>query len=372
MPSSLQNWMELHLLTYAAAAPQVAGLVGYLRSLPSPKWHEQLKEPRNVKKMVQLLHRRFLTHNVPYSPALKKKLRPVIWNGQIGEHSCLRDYETRATWDTDKLCPEIDDDLATTDEQGEAIDCTAESSGAGGSGKRAAAAGGGSCPLLPGNDGGGDVITYTSGPAPSPTCAASTGCGGHLCTGFWCNPGASTMVPPDYHDPKDPNAGSGSVPTTSIPGPGETTTSSSLSTTSSGAPPTGSPDPADIVATVLIALQQQVFIEPGQPANFTREWDVFGTKGETPISPCESEALVRKSDNGATPSAPGFPPTLGPFELVGKSCTYRNAGDKSVGSLDCDGRPKTSCEHIFKQGQKQECGPTLGTMTPVVRCRLYG
>ncbi|KAK3689192.1 pectin lyase fold/virulence factor [Podospora appendiculata] len=81
---------------------------------------------------------------------------------------------------------------------------------------------------------GGSVISFTPGPAASPTCASGTGCGGHLCTGFWCVP-SPTGHPPAYQDPKDPSSGGFVAPTSTI---GQTTTS-----TASVKPTTTTPPP---------------------------------------------------------------------------------------------------------------------------------
>lgn len=194
-----------------------------------------------MKKMIRLLHRRFaLSRPRGYNEPTKRK--PIIWNGQVGDHNCLSDYDTRFEWDKDKACPDIKDDLdQQNDDNAQTVDeCQ---SGVGGNPVNILQlrANSGSCPYVPGGgSGGGQTISFTSGPNARPTCASGTGCGGRLCTGFWCNPSVTTQVPPDYHDPKDPNGG-GSVPITTIPGPGDTTptkpTSSTPSETSSEPPP---------------------------------------------------------------------------------------------------------------------------------------
>jgi hypothetical protein len=176
--------------------------------------------------MIRILHRRFAQKNPrPLSDPAERK--PVIWNGQVGDYNCLIDYNTRSEWDKDKSCPDIKDDL---DQQSDDDAETVEDCKPGGQTNPVnkniqRRAGGGSCPYVPGDGsggGGGQIISFTSGPSAKPTCASGTGCGGRLCTGFWCNPGVMTEVPPDYHDPKDPNGG-GSVPVTTITAPGDTT-----------------------------------------------------------------------------------------------------------------------------------------------------
>ncbi|KAJ5962460.1 hypothetical protein N7501_007401 [Penicillium viridicatum] len=87
------------------AAPQVAALANYFRSVPSP-WQSQLSKTSNVKKLIQLFARRFAVHSHNVDPAGR---RPIIWNGQVGEHSCLRDYRSKEDWA--KVCPSIQDSL---------------------------------------------------------------------------------------------------------------------------------------------------------------------------------------------------------------------------------------------------------------------
>lgn len=205
------------------AAPQVAGLAAYYRSVSSP-WKQQLTSPAHVKKLIRKFHRRFNV-NPPKEHGAndRKKQRPIIWNGQYKDRSCLKDYAVnvvRTDW-SKKNCPDIELDLNNQSDNGETVrPCTGPS-------PRARQADGGSCPLLPdapssGGDGGeAYTVSFTSGPAPSPTCASGSGCGGKVCTGFFCTPNP-TGVPPDRHDPKDPNGGS-RVPTqTILPAPGPT------------------------------------------------------------------------------------------------------------------------------------------------------
>ncbi|KAF6804706.1 hypothetical protein CSOJ01_09995 [Colletotrichum sojae] len=150
-------------------------------------------------------------------------MRPVIWNGQYKEKSCLRDYAengVRTEW-SKTYCPNINLDIKQQADDGEPVyPCGASGSGS----KRVRQESGGSCPLFPPFEpgGGGDsgeahTVTFTSGSTPSPTCSSAGGCGGHVCTGYYCTPNP-TGNPPDHHDPKDPNGGS-SVPTKTIEEP---------------------------------------------------------------------------------------------------------------------------------------------------------
>ncbi|KAM7211124.1 glucan-beta-glucosidase [Rhypophila decipiens] len=73
-------------------------------------------------------------------------------------------------------------------------------------------------------------ITAATGARPTPTCASGTGCGGKLCTGFWCTP-TPVGTPPGIRDPKDPNSSGFNAPTTSVGGGDSTTTTTSKDST---------------------------------------------------------------------------------------------------------------------------------------------
>ena len=70
----------------------------------------------------------------------------------------------------------------------------------------------------------GSTISFTPGPSASPTCAS--GCGGYLCSGYWCDP-TPTGAPPGFRDPKDPSSDGFSASKTTI---GGTTTPSATPT----------------------------------------------------------------------------------------------------------------------------------------------
>ncbi|KAL4922566.1 hypothetical protein BDW62DRAFT_196572 [Aspergillus aurantiobrunneus] len=95
------------------AAPQVAALASYYRAVTSP-WRSQLSNTSNVKKLIQLFARRFAVRYPANTPddqkAKPKDRRPIIWNGQVGEHSCLSEYWSTENWA--KVCPTINDNLA--------------------------------------------------------------------------------------------------------------------------------------------------------------------------------------------------------------------------------------------------------------------
>ncbi|ODH20229.1 hypothetical protein ACO22_05936 [Paracoccidioides brasiliensis] len=194
-------WIPLGDMDYMTSsgtsysAPFVSGLIGYFRSLPSP-WVNQLKDPGSVKKMIKLFHRRIVVSNEPINV---HKMKPIIWNGQFGEYSCLSDYRTVEQWDPRGYCPKIKLDLHEETNDGETVaPCRYDSVVLDNSLKRFD---GSYCPRLPKTGPSGHTVSFTSNGRvkPSPTCASGTGCGGRLCTGFFCST-MPTGVPPDRHE----------------------------------------------------------------------------------------------------------------------------------------------------------------------------
>lgn len=165
------------------AAPQVAALAAYFRALSSP-WQSQLSSPSNVKKLIQLFTRRFAVH---HHPVATEDMRPVIWNGQVGEHSCLSEYAAKGKEDWVNVCPTIKDDLADElPNPGESVgSCSPGQTGSSAKRRRQSAGdGGGSCPHVPGSSGPGKTIDWEEGPS-APECAADDHCGGELCKGYY-------------------------------------------------------------------------------------------------------------------------------------------------------------------------------------------
>ncbi|KAM0254537.1 hypothetical protein ACHAQJ_006697 [Trichoderma viride] len=247
------------------AAPQVAALAAYFRSLPSP-WQEKLREPSNVKKMIQIFHRRFLIEGV--SVALETR-RPVIWNGQVGEKSCITDFLTKEDWDKDKVCPDIDIDFdKVPDGLGEPVSpCKSD-----GSATKRQDGGGGYCPILPGDDGAlSKTIEWDQG-SDSPKCVAGDSCGGRLCTGYYCTSDPKGP-PPDFRDPKDPNKGGDKPSITKAPDPTTTTTEKPAESTKVEDPP---PDNY----CINMYVRSKTFSGGGGPLRFlgtggTTTWDIW-------------------------------------------------------------------------------------------------
>ncbi|KAL4930991.1 uncharacterized protein BDV17DRAFT_297485 [Aspergillus undulatus] len=211
------------------ASPQVAALASYFRAVPS-RWQSQLNRPANVKKLIQLFARRFAVHGENVELAER---RPIIWNGQVGEHSCLRDPGSSEDWA--QACPTIQDNLEDEPvNPGQPV----EPCGPGQNGNPArrrrqdGGGGGGSCPHIPGDNGPGKRIDWEEGPS-APECGSDDNCGGELCKGYYCDPDPEISHPPDYYDPKDPQNPHGQPPRPP-PEPTSTTT---------GTPPTNTPEP---------------------------------------------------------------------------------------------------------------------------------
>ncbi|KAK7957345.1 alkaline serine protease Alp1 [Apiospora aurea] len=206
------------------AAPQVAGVIAYLRSLPGP-FRKPLREPKNVKKMVQFLARRYdvLDFDGTPVPVRYRDKRPVLWNGhvqvwdyanqRVTTYNCLKDWDTRQGWDFNGACEGLDPDMKNMG-SGESVQaCNAP---AGPSRKKLRRDDSDdydyddefdsdSCPLDPDNpyDPGASSITFSSASVAQPTCTAAGGCGGTVCSGYYCAPSPSG-TPPDHQDPQDP------------------------------------------------------------------------------------------------------------------------------------------------------------------------
>lgn len=197
-------------LFFLIAAPQVAALANYFRSVPS-KWKSQLDQTANLKKLIQLFHRRFAVHGHPVNP---EDRRPIIWNGQVGEHSCLREWDSKEDWH--KVCPDINDQLdQESPNPGQPVEpCQGGQNG----NPTKRQDGGGSCPVVPGGNGPGRNVNWNEGPS-EPECKAEDHCGGEVCKGYYCDPNPKQPHPPDYYDPKDPENPHGPTKPEDIPKP---------------------------------------------------------------------------------------------------------------------------------------------------------
>ncbi|KAK7994851.1 hypothetical protein PG990_013624 [Apiospora arundinis] len=171
------------------AAPQVAGLVAYIRGHPGMN----AQKPSAVKAKIKELSR---TVKTPVDIAGKV---PVAWNGQNGKQTCGTKKQRRSFLS------------ALLRRQGDGDSCPLPGQPGNGS------PGGGSSP---GNLPLGPPVTFTRGPA-GPSCTASCG---QLCSGFWCGP-TPTGPPPDLDpaetaDPGVPSNCVSSTVTTSCRGAG--------------------------------------------------------------------------------------------------------------------------------------------------------
>ncbi|KAK6819399.1 hypothetical protein PG987_015882 [Apiospora arundinis] len=191
------------------AAPAASGVIAYLRSLPGP-FHEPLQKPRNAKKMISWLHHRYDIMNAitrELLPIYMNEQRPVVWNGEVQfmnqtigrvvTMSCLKDWDTRDQWDTRDACHGLDPDMDLMPDTGESVEAEEENPGS---------------DICSGDD---DTPPLSLPPRElgrarsiiaQPTCSAAGGCGGTLCSGFYCA-ASPTGTPPDHQDPQDPNNG---------------------------------------------------------------------------------------------------------------------------------------------------------------------
>ncbi|KAG5298761.1 beta-1,3-glucanase [Histoplasma capsulatum G186AR] len=396
------------------AAPLVSGLVGYFRSLPSP-WVDQLKKPASVKKMIKIFHRRItVMDGTVVEPTDVQKMKPIIWNGQWGDYSCLSDYKTVDTWDPLGICPRIKLDLSEETNEGETVaPCDDDFTLFDNSQKRLD---GTYCPRLPRADPGSHTVSFTSkgGVKPAPTCASGTGCGGHLCTGFFCSP-MPTGVPPDRHDPKDPNASSQVPTTTRTTGPqptcddkckldkgnrcscgengcddkspsccanascpycdcGENGCSpsspwccgnDSCEWSRTGGGGGNNPRPKPKTGFVMISVSD---VDNPAPPYIHHYWEVWLTTNPKTIDYCKDESLVKLKTDDVPPA---LPPSLGPFTAEGITCKY-TTDKKSVGKLECDSNvAKSSCA-LMDPIKKWECTLENPVKWLTVRCEWEG
>ncbi|KAK8091312.1 Bcser1 [Apiospora phragmitis] len=215
------------------SAPRVAGIAAYLRSLPGP-FHEPLKDPKNVKKMISFLAHRYdiMQHDRTIPKVNARKRRPVAWNGQVtlwdntaaatGSHNCLKDWTTRAVWDTIHACDGLDPNMDNIGNGESVRSCSRNQEGAAAGPssmlqREDDPSGGaddeGTCPLDP-MDPSVQALTFSSASVAQPTCTAAGGCGGTMCSGYYCA-ASPTGPPPDHQDPQDPNNGK-PVPSTTV------------------------------------------------------------------------------------------------------------------------------------------------------------
>ncbi|KAJ5963523.1 uncharacterized protein N7479_003399 [Penicillium vulpinum] len=309
------------------AAPQVAALANYFRTVPS-RWQSQLDKPSNVKKLIQLFARRFAV-NTPVDPAGR---RPIIWNGQVGEHSCLHDYGSEDDWA--KVCPTIQDNLEDEPlNPGEAVEpCTA---GASSNPARRQSGGGGSCPYIPGDRGPGKNVNWDQGPS-GPECTSDDHCGGELCKGYYCDPDPEIPHPPDYYDPKDPDNPHGQ-PAAPPPKPSSTTTSTAP--TQTAGPPEGTfPMDFCIGSSVTPTGQYPVYAYSAYGASMwpsipsSDPINIFKTDELTlppPVAPCNGIFIV-DGNIGSSPDICEAPNTNFSIDQCGTDLTFINEGPELI------------------------------------------
>lgn len=154
----------------------MSDIATYFKGLPS-RWADDLKNPRNVKALIQLFQRPLHFDEVnaqgAFSPTSTKRKVPTVWNGMVFDKNCLLD----STWaggngfPGDEVCPEIPPSLSQLplNPPPPASNCGAVVRKRDGEFQLDSCNGG---------------VTYSPGQA-SPTCAVLGTCGA-LCTGFYC------------------------------------------------------------------------------------------------------------------------------------------------------------------------------------------
>ncbi len=367
--------------------------------MPDP-WKTQLQKPRTVKALITHFHgrREISDPQIPPDPWGLQDKKPVIWNAQVFEKSCLLDRPFVGDEPCGEVLPPDLGSLSPTG--GEPVqgngDGSDHPSGHGGPG--------------------GQTITYRSG-EPSPTC--TTKCG-TLCTGYYCQPNP-TGKPPDFTDPVNVGncafkttttqcSGSGThtvcvpvevctIPTdlptptgkpsathtgsclasgavsTCAMGPGgqpaciTSTTCTNWATASSTTTTrtTASASPTPHSAYVVIALEEW-FLPTDVGGDWARSWRVFSAPLDGTINTCEAHSDFSQSTTSGTGRSPGWPPKLGPFTAQGFNCTYMGTEDKQ-GLLECVGVDNVQCAR-FHENPVQGCFLNDNpSETAVVICR---
>lgn len=262
-----------------------------------------------MKALISHFQRRLVIEDPSIIPSIDglNDRKPVIWNGQGFDKSCLLDRP----FANDAICGDVlPDDLNTLSPSGD------ESIAGNGDGSD----------YPDGQDDGplGTTITYQAG-TPSPTC--TTNCG-TLCTGYYCTPN-HTENPSDFTDPinlshlptdlptlTSPTSttascvASGAV-TTCAAGPGgqsacvTTATCTSYSSPTSAAPTTTAPAPSPTPenAFVLIALEE-LLITSQLGGDWYRSWNVFSAPLAGAIDTCGDENIFVKTTTSATGNSP--------------------------------------------------------------------
>ncbi|KAL0929845.1 Killer toxin subunits alpha/beta 6 [Colletotrichum truncatum] len=350
------------------AAPAVAGVAAYLRSLRSD-WQTQLQEPLNVKKMIRRLHRRIRVYERPLSATS----RPVVWNGEVGRmirepaYSCVSGGETVLIFDdrTAKRCPPYSKELKDLPEE------VGESTGSCGDGSnnpsKRAVDGANTCPISPpggsdGSGGGADGrgIDWSDGPD-SPKCPSGT-CGGELCRGYYCSPRPKGVPPPDFKDPKDPNK-MGANPIGNSPPPpkddddddGKDDDKDDDNDDGKDDDDKGDDEEPEYKNNIIIALSERYIA--GGLGTWTRSWVVFPADSDGAWYVCDKAYY---SEPAYTTLDIREPPTkIGPFTVEGYECEYE-ADKGRLGIIRCEGIKQASCG--WHKYDATKCGD-FGSMT---------
>ena len=109
----------------------------------------------------------------------------------------------------------------------------------------------------------------------------------------------------------------------------------------------------------------ELFMSTEIGGDWYREWDVFSAPIDKTIDPCWDGPIFFQSTTSATGDDPGFPPSLGPFEAEGFTCTYKGTTDK-LGVLECDGVRNMWCSKMPHTHVACDTNPIMFT---AVLCR---
>jgi hypothetical protein len=282
----------------------------------------------------------------------------MVWNGMDQSDNCLLENDS-------SNCPELPDDITAcgvTALFAELLPRIVE----GNETMIAKRQDGGSCALPGGGGGGGTQITLTTGPTVSPTCANPDGCGGHICSGYWCAP-TPTGFPPGYQDPKDPSSSEYTAPTTTV----NPTTTSATTTTPTTIQPPGTPNP-EPTAYLDIVISSSFSSDDGNTVN---RWyfyaQTFGTTYDICNDGFQWESAGREEYFPFPENVP-FPD--GTFELETMlstdGCVYEGTAD-AAGTLTCPDLTQTiQCFGYSRDVDSTLCGELLDDdRAVIVGCR---
>ena len=362
------------------AAPQVAGIAAFLRSLNTP-WKTQLQNTGSMQRMIRFLSRSYRVRSLDQKTDVKQKKKmvaAVIWNGQVKDKNCLVDWPNRAKWDADlkKACGDLTENIPDLKIQESALSCdSADLLGIKPGDTLKKRADGdddesprGCSPDDP-NDSDGKTISYTSsGSITSPTCSGGANSGGTLCTGYYCTP-RPTGPPPDFGDPNDPNNG--------LPPPSQSTvmvtkTITTMLTTSS----------EDGVFEIA-AESRLVFPPHGGGGIEMSLYDLnFFTDYPPHVNPCSvgyrdvvASGTPKPNAWSDVPATVEWHQSITSYATHYSNCAFHNDDGKDTGTLSC-AQTTVGCSVNSLGFEHQGCNDDalagyLTKLAAIGRCKVY-